>query len=107
MGLRGIVRRWLSSSTTEEVSRCQGVKVSRVPDSVLPSTPRHLDTSTPLLPPDLPMMRRALDLARQAAALGEVPIGAVVYETQSGRILGEGFNRREIDKDPAAHAELF
>jgi tRNA(adenine34) deaminase len=52
-------------------------------------------------------MRRALDLARQAAAIGEVPIGAVVYETSTGRILGEGFNRREIDHDPAAHAELF
>jgi tRNA(adenine34) deaminase len=52
-------------------------------------------------------MRRAIELARQAAAIGEVPIGAVVHETQSGRILGEGFNRREIDHDPAAHAELI
>jgi tRNA(adenine34) deaminase len=53
------------------------------------------------------MMRRALDLAREAAAMGEVPIGAVVYETATGRVLGEGANRREIDADPAAHAELI
>lgn len=53
------------------------------------------------------MMRRALDLARQAAALKEVPIGAVVYETATGNVLGEGFNRREIDHDPAGHAELL
>ncbi len=53
------------------------------------------------------MMARALELAREAAALGEVPVGAVVYETSSGRVVGEGFNRREIDRDPAAHAELI
>lgn len=52
-------------------------------------------------------MRRALDLARQAAAIQEVPIGAVVYETDSGKVFGEGFNRREVDHDPAAHAELL
>ncbi|MCC6659831.1 MAG: nucleoside deaminase [Phycisphaerales bacterium] len=50
-------------------------------------------------------MTRALELAREAGALGEVPIGAVVYETASGAVRGEGFNRREIDSDPAAHAE--
>jgi tRNA(adenine34) deaminase len=60
-----------------------------------------------LLPHDEPMMRRALDLARQAAAMKEVPVGAVVYETATGKVLGEAFNRREIDHDPAAHAELM
>ena len=60
-----------------------------------------------LLPHDEPMMRRALQLAREAAAINEVPVGAVVYESASGRVLGEGFNRREIDHDPAAHAELL
>lgn len=54
---------------------------------------------------DLAMMRRALDLARDAAAMGEAPIGAVVYETESGAILAEAHNRREIDADPSAHAE--
>jgi tRNA(adenine34) deaminase len=56
---------------------------------------------------DTTSMRRALELAREAAQLGEVPVGAVVYETATGRTLGEGFNRREIDRDPAAHAELI
>ncbi|MFM9995845.1 MAG: tRNA adenosine(34) deaminase TadA [Phycisphaerales bacterium] len=56
---------------------------------------------------DRAMMGRALELAREAASIGEVPVGAVVYETATGRVLGEGFNRREIDKDPAAHAELL
>ncbi|QYK47698.1 MAG: tRNA adenosine(34) deaminase TadA [Phycisphaeraceae bacterium] len=56
---------------------------------------------------DVAMMRRALELARAAADVGEVPVGAVVYETATGRVLGEAFNRREIDKDPTAHAELL
>lgn len=56
---------------------------------------------------DVAMMRRALELGEAASAIGEVPVGAVVYETKTGRILGEAFNRRESDKDPAAHAELI
>lgn len=52
-------------------------------------------------------MRRALDLARRAAQAGEVPVGAVVYETDSGRVLGEASNRREQDRDPSAHAEFL
>lgn len=52
-------------------------------------------------------MRRALELAHAAAALGEVPVGAVVYDTASGRPLAEAHNRRHLDKDPAAHAELL
>lgn len=53
------------------------------------------------------MMSRALSLARQAASMGEVPVGAIVYRTASGEVLGEGFNRREVDKDPSAHAEFL
>jgi len=52
-------------------------------------------------------MDHALRLAQEAAAMGEVPVGAVVYETSTGKALGEGANRREIDADPAAHAELI
>jgi tRNA(adenine34) deaminase len=52
-------------------------------------------------------MRRALELARQAATLGEVPVGAVVYETATGVALGEAHNRRALDADPTAHAELL
>ncbi|MCA9274321.1 MAG: nucleoside deaminase [Phycisphaerales bacterium] len=54
---------------------------------------------------DRAMMLRALDLAREAALHGEVPVGAVVWETATGRVLGEGRNRREEDRDPSAHAE--
>ena len=56
-------------------------------------------------PSDSAWMDRALELARQAAALGEVPVGAVAVK--DGRVLGEGFNRRETDKDPLAHAEVL
>jgi tRNA(adenine34) deaminase len=68
---------------------------------------RGHSVSPSLLEHDEPMMRRAIELARQAAALREVPIGAVVYETATGKILGQGFNRREVDHDPTAHAELL
>jgi tRNA(adenine34) deaminase len=50
-------------------------------------------------------MARALELAREAAALGEVPVGAVVVH--DGLVVGEGMNRREIDRDPLAHAEIL
>lgn len=50
-------------------------------------------------------MRRALELAREAAARGEVPVGAIVV--RNGEIVAEGSNRREEDKDPTAHAELL
>lgn len=50
-------------------------------------------------------MREALLLARQAAARGEVPVGAVVV-TGTGGLVGSGQNRREIDRDPTAHAEM-
>lgn len=53
---------------------------------------------------DLEAMEEALALARQAAAAGEVPVGAVaLFE---GRVVGRGRNRREADRDPTAHAEL-
>ena len=50
-------------------------------------------------------MERCLALADEAAAMGEVPVGAVVVH--DGAIVGEGMNRREIDKDPLAHAEIL
>ena len=56
-------------------------------------------------PSDSAWMDRALELARQAAALGEVPVGAVAVK--DGQVLGEGFNRRETDRDPLAHAEVL
>lgn len=50
-------------------------------------------------------MRLALAQAHAAELLGEVPIGAVVV--CDGRVVASGFNRREIDADPTAHAELL
>jgi len=50
-------------------------------------------------------MQLALDLAKQAAGLGEVPIGAVV--THAGEVVGMSHNRREMWRDPTAHAELL
>lgn len=50
-------------------------------------------------------MRHALLLARRAELAGEVPVGAVVV--QSDRILGEGWNRPIGDHDPSAHAEMI
>ena len=48
-------------------------------------------------------MREALTEARAAAALGEVPIGAVVVHEARDR---RATNRRELDEDPSAHAEF-
>ncbi len=50
-------------------------------------------------------MREALDLARAAAARGEVPVGAVAV--CDGRVVGRGANARESAHDPTAHAELL
>lgn len=49
-------------------------------------------------------MARALELAREAAAMGEVPVGAVVAEGK--RIVGEGHNLTRTGLDPTAHAEV-
>ena len=54
---------------------------------------------------DQQWMRVALELAAEAAALGEVPVGAVAV--LDGRIVGKGFNRKESDQDPTAHAEMI
>ena len=51
-------------------------------------------------------MRRALELAERAADAGDVPVGALVVDA-SGEVLGEGWNRREADADPTAHAEVL
>lgn len=50
------------------------------------------------------IMLRAIELAKKAAELDEVPVGAVVVK--DGEIVGEGFNRRETGKNALAHAEL-
>jgi tRNA(adenine34) deaminase len=56
------------------------------------------------LPDDEAFMRAALDEARAAAAAGDVPVGAVLVD--GGTIVARGRNRREVDHDPTAHAEI-
>lgn len=53
---------------------------------------------------DEKFMREALAEAQAAAAVGEVPIGAVVV--RDGEIVARAHNRRELDQDPSAHAEF-
>ncbi|MDP4667851.1 MAG: tRNA adenosine(34) deaminase TadA [Gaiellales bacterium] len=59
-------------------------------------TPQHFEAS----------MRRALAQAEQAAAEGEIPIGAVVLDPQ-GNVLASAHNSREASHDPTAHAEVL
>jgi len=49
-------------------------------------------------------MKEALRLAKKAAALGEVPVGAVIVH--NGKVIARGYNRREMDQNGLAHAEL-
>ena len=57
-----------------------------------------------MISPDEHYMREALELAARAGTLGEVPVGAVAVH--DGKVVGRGFNLRETDRDPFAHAEL-
>ncbi len=51
-------------------------------------------------------MKEAMKQARKAYETGEVPIGCIIVETESGRIVGRGYNRRNTDKTTLAHAEI-
>ncbi|QBF25423.1 tRNA adenosine(34) deaminase TadA [Pseudomonas tructae] len=53
---------------------------------------------------DQQFMRLALELAAQGAAMGEVPVGAVLV--QHGQVIGQGFNCPISGSDPSAHAEM-
>ena len=50
-------------------------------------------------------MKHALSLAQDATALGEIPVAAIIVK--DGEIISQAHNRRELDKDPTAHAELI
>jgi tRNA(Arg) A34 adenosine deaminase TadA len=52
-------------------------------------------------------MEAALQEARAAAAAGEVPVGALLVDGESGEVLARAHNRVERDHDPTAHAELL
>lgn len=51
-------------------------------------------------------MQLAIEQARLAADLDEVPIGCIIVHDPTGEIIGRGYNRRETDADPTAHAEI-
>ena len=50
-------------------------------------------------------MSLALDLAAKASQQGDVPVGAIVLNS-NGDVVGRGFNTREVDNDPMTHAEI-
>jgi tRNA(adenine34) deaminase len=54
---------------------------------------------------DIRWMQEALAEAALAAALGDAPVGAVAV--RDGVIVGRGYNRKELDRDPTAHAEMI
>ncbi|QIM62853.1 tRNA adenosine(34) deaminase TadA [Pasteurellaceae bacterium Orientalotternb1] len=66
-------------------------------------TQTHCDLS--LSEQDLHFMQYALNLANNAEAEGEIPVGAVLVAA-NGEILGEGWNRSIVLSDPTAHAEI-
>lgn len=51
-------------------------------------------------------MKRALTLAQAAGETGEVPVGAVIINSQ-GNLVAQAANRKETDQDPTAHAEIL
>jgi len=55
---------------------------------------------------DAGWMTIAIEEARAAAAVGDVPVGAIIIDPSSSTIVGRGRNRREVDADPTAHAEI-
>lgn len=50
-------------------------------------------------------MKEALAEAEKAAAMGEIPVGAVIV--RNGQVIARGHNRTETDRDPTAHAEML
>lgn len=69
-----------------------------MPRFALPTRPRNSQHEA--------LMRQAIDQAKLALASDDVPIGAVVVDV-TGQVIGRGYNRREADADPTAHAEVI
>jgi len=57
-----------------------------------------------MLTTDEKFMKQAIKQAKKAYAIGEVPIGCVIVH--DGKVIGRGYNRRTIDKNTLAHAEI-
>ncbi len=93
------------------LAACHGLPVLRAPGGrrarrgALALELPGLTVEADLSAQDERWMRDALVLAGQAAALGEVPVGALIV-TGEGELVGSGQNRRELDRDPTAHAEM-
>jgi tRNA(Arg) A34 adenosine deaminase TadA len=60
-----------------------------------------------MLDHDLPMMRLALEAAQAAAAGGEIPVGAVVFDPATGEVIATASNAPIRGHDPTAHAEIL
>ena len=65
------------------------------------------DNNNPIIDPPIDPMEAAFEQARKAKARGEVPIGAVLVDTNTGKILAAHGNRIEELCDPTAHAEML
>ncbi len=52
-------------------------------------------------------IQQALTLARAAAEKGEVPVGAVIVDSSTGKVIAAAYNLTETHNDPTAHAELL
>jgi tRNA(adenine34) deaminase len=72
-----------------------------------PMKPEKTDSPLADLPQFSQFMAMALQEARRALEHADVPIGCVIVHDPTGRIIGRGHNRREIDRDPTAHAEIL
>lgn len=55
---------------------------------------------------ELEYMQRAMALARKAGKLGEVPVGAVIVDPETGNVIAEGHNQPIQSHDPTSHAEI-
>lgn len=71
----------------------------------LQPAPKMIDIPLPRQEIHERWMRLALDHARRAFEMDEVPVGAIVVHDD--RVIGEGFNQRETLHDPTAHAEMI
>lgn len=56
---------------------------------------------------DIELMKLALAQAELAAELGEVPVGAVIADSESGEVIASAYNLRETEKNATAHAEVL
>ncbi len=91
----GVVGNSSAELDADSPGRC-GAAMSEAPGDMEPTVTQAGE--------DRCWMWRALELARRGAAVGEVPVGAVLV--RDGQLLGSGFNRPRSAVDPSAHAEI-